>query len=432
LDINFLVKLIIFIFFLAMSAFFSSSETAFTALNKIRIRNLMERKKKKALKLQKILQNPRDLIIAILIGNNIANVAASAMATAVMLEFLKGMGLENLAIMMAIVTGIMTLLLLTFGEIIPKTLALKNPEALSLFITKPILFVLLIFKPFIILFRHISSGVSKILGISEDEADKIITYEELNTLLKISEEEGLLEKEENRMINSIFKFSDTVVREIMTPRTDAICLNINSSITDVINIIIEKGHSRLPIFEDKIDNIIGILYAKDLLTVDKDNPPQNLRKFLREANFIPESKNIEELLQQMKTAKFHMAMVVDEYGGMAGLVTLEDIIEEIIGEIQDEYDTENPPEIINLGENHYLVDARMHLEDIGDKIDYEFPEKDEYDSIGGFVLDILGHLPEKGETMEYKNLVIKATEISKRRIIKLEIIKIPEEKEVEE
>ena len=242
-----------------MSAFFSSSETAFTALNKIRIRNLMERKKKKALKLQKILQNPRDLIIAILIGNNIANVAASAMATAVMMEFLQGMGLENLAIMMAIVTGIMTLLLLTFGEIIPKTLALKNPEALSLFITKPILFVLLIFKPFIILFRHISSGVSKILGISEDEADKIITYEELNTLLKISEEEGLLEKEENRMINSIFKFSDTVVREIMTPRTDAICLNINSSITDVINIIIEKGHSRLPIFEDKIDNIIGIL-----------------------------------------------------------------------------------------------------------------------------------------------------------------------------
>ena len=166
--------------------------------------------------------------------------------------------------------------------------------------------------------------------------------------------------------------------------------------------------------------------------MDKDNPPQNLRKFLREANFIPESKNIEELLQQMKTAKFHMAMVVDEYGGMAGLVTLEDIIEEIIGEIQDEYDTENPPEIINLGENHYLVDARMHLEDIGDKIDYEFPEKDEYDSIGGFVLDILGHLPEKGETMEYKNLVIKAVEISKRRIIKLEIIKIPAEKEVEE
>jgi putative hemolysin len=421
------IKLTIFILFLILSAFFSSAETAFTALNKIRIRNLLEKKAEGTKKLQKILKKPRDLITAILIGNNIVNVAASAMATTVALDFAKNLGFKNLAVIMAIVTAIMTFIILTFGEIVPKTLALKNPEKLALFAVNPIRFTLFIFKPFIILFRYISIAVTKILGMETENTEKLLTSEELLTLLKIGEEEGILEQKENKMIHSIFKFSDTVVREIMTPRTDAVCLNINSSINKAVNLIVEKGHSRIPIYEEKIDNIVGILYAKDMLNVEQapTTTLHTLRKFLREAHFIPETKNTEELLQQMKKAKFHMAIVADEYGGMAGLVTLEDIIEEIIGEIQDEHDTKTPAEIVSLSENLFLADARMNLDEIGETMGVEFPNSEEYDSLGGFVLHILGKFPYKGEIIKYKNLVMTVKEIMKRRIIKIELKILP-------
>jgi putative hemolysin len=422
-----LLKLISFSIFILLSAFFSSSETAFTAINRLKLRSLVEQKVKGSSQLQDILENPKKLLTAILIGNNLANIGASAIATTTILDFLNSFGIDNYATGMAIVTGIMTFIILTFGEITPKTIAIKNPERFALLMTKPFFTILVIFHPIIVFFTYISKGISKLLGISSTEVGEILTTEELKAVVKLGEEDGILEKEEQEMIRSIFEFSDTIVREIMTPRTDAVCIDINTTISDAIQLIQEKGHSRIPVFEEKIDNIVGIIYAKDLLGIPDSGNHTNLKNFLREAIFMPETKNIEELLQQMKKSKFHLAIVIDEYGGMAGLVTLEDIIEEIIGEIRDEYDVNEKPEFTKIANERYLVDASMNMNDLAEKIECEFPkDDDDYDTIGGFILSTLGKLPTKGEIINYNNIKIIVKEISKRRIRKLEIIKIDE------
>jgi putative hemolysin len=418
-----LFKFFSFIIFILLSAFFSSAETAFTAINRLKLRSLIENNIKGAAQLEVILKNPKKLLTAILIGNNLANIGASALATTVLLDMLHSFNLFNYATNMAIITGIMTFILLTFGEITPKTIAIKKAESFALFVRKPLLIILFIFHPLICFFNFISVVISKLFGISS-EMGEILTADEIKAIIKISEEEGILEKEEQEMIKSIFEFSDTIVREIMTPRTDAVCMEINSTIAEVIQLIINKGHSRIPVFDDKIDNIVGIIYAKDLLGAKDNDNSSNLKTHIREAVFIPETKNIEDLLQQMKKSQFHMAIVIDEHGGMAGLVTLEDIIEEIFGEIQDEYDTPEKPAFRELSSNHFTIDARMNMDDISDKLDFSFPQdEDDYDTIGGFVLSQLGKLPISGEKIQYKNLEIIVKKIRKRRILRLEIIR---------
>lgn len=422
-------KLIVFVVFLLLSAFFSSAETAFTAISRLKLRSLVEQKVKGAKQLQRILTQPKKLITAILIGNNLANVGASAMATAVIMDLLNKSGISNFATSMAIITSATTFIILTFGEITPKTLAIKNSEKWAIFISKPIYLILVIFHPLVSFFNIISLGISKMLGISSTDVGKILTAEEIKTIVKVGEEEGILDKEEIEMIHSIFEFSDTIVREIMTPRTDTICIDVNNSVSDAILLIQEKGHSRIPVFSEHIDNIQGLIYAKDLLGVSEHGLSSTLHKFMREAIFIPETKNVEALLHQMKKGKGHIAIVVDEYGGMSGLVTIEDMLEEIVGEIQDEYDPEAKPEFIEVNKNEYLVDAGMSIDDLAEKIDCAFPKEDDYDTIGGFVLSLLGKFPTKGEQFSFKNLHITVTEISKRRIHKLEIIKTEAENE---
>ncbi|MFC1751917.1 hemolysin family protein [Thermoproteota archaeon] len=419
-----LLKVITFLIFILLSAFFSSAETAFTAINRFKLHTLVEQNVKGAKRLEKILHKPKKLITAVLIGNNLVNIGASAIATAAILDFLKGLGFENYATAMAIVTGIMTLIILTFGEITPKTLAFKNPEKLALFISRPIYYTLIIFNPLIILFTWISKGISVVLGVHSAEVGKILTAEEVKTVVKLAEEEGVLDKDEREMIRSIFEFSETKVREIMTPRTDTVAVDVSSPVTEVIQVIRDSGHSRVPVYEGDIDNIVGIVYAKDLLGVVEPYEKVNLRKFMREAVFIPEMQNIEDLFPQMKKDKNHLAVVVDEYGGMAGLVTMEDILEEIVGEIQDEYDEDDKPEFMELKPGHYRVNARMNISDLEDNISCEFPEEEDYDTIGGFVLRNLGRMPKRNETIEYQDIAIHVTDVSRRRIRTLEIYKI--------
>ncbi|MFT5171267.1 MAG: putative hemolysin, partial [Candidatus Marinamargulisbacteria bacterium] len=337
----------------------------------------------------KPLENPKKLITAILIGNNIANVGASAIATTIMLDFLDGKGVHNTALAMAIITGVMTFLLLTFGEITPKTLALKNPEKWAIRSSRPIFFFLILFHPIIFLFSYMSLFASKILRIPPSEAEKLVTPEDIKTIINIGEKEGIIEKEEREMMHNIFEFANRIVREIMVPRTDAICIEANQKISDAIRLITTHGHSRIPVYEDKIDNILGIIYAKDLLTSSTSEHPGEIRKFMRDPVFVPETKNIEELMHQMKKNKVHIAIVVDEYGGMSGVVTLEDIIEEIIGEIQDEYDPDDLPEFTEIDKDTYLVDAKMNIDDLEEKLKTEFPKEDDYDTLGGFVLSLL-------------------------------------------
>ncbi|MEK9657696.1 MAG: hemolysin family protein [bacterium] len=418
--IDILIYSLIFIFFIFVSAFFSSAETAVTAINRVKLKSLIENSGKKAIALAKILEKPRNLITAILIGNNVANVAASAMATAVSLKVLKKVGVEGQAVSLALVTGLMTFIILVFGEITPKTMAIRHPTRWALRIT-PILFTLMmVFKPAIILFNIISKGISAVFQVPEENFQRLFTEEDLRSAIKIGEEDGVIEEEEKEMIEGVIDFSEKIVREVMTPRTDAICLESKREARELIELISEKGHSRIPIYEDKMDNIIGIVYAKDLLNLKIDQ--NSLKPFIRPAVFIPETKNIEELLQQMKKAKFHMAIVVDEYGGMAGLVTFEDIIEEIVGEIQDEYDHEQS-ELTKINENTFVVSATMNIENFAEEIRVTLPDEVDYDTVGGFVLSLLGKFPKKGEVVAYKELQIKIIEISERRILKLEITK---------
>tara|TARA_A100001015_G_C14993394_1_gene715046 strand:- start:636 stop:1937 length:1302 start_codon:yes stop_codon:yes gene_type:complete len=431
LDYNSLLILISFIFFLFLSAFFSSSETAFTAINRLKLRQFIQDNDILKTRFEKIYSNPKRLLTAILIGNNIANVATSATATAVLLNALSGYGITNLAAAMSIITTVITILLLIFGEITPKTIALKHPEKLACLLSAPIRLTILIMYPIIIVFEFFSLGIIKFLKLETNIESKQITIEEMKAMVEVGSEEGLLEKDKKEMLTSIFEFSDTVVREIMTPRTDTICIDVCASIQDAIHLIMDKGHSRIPVFEEKIDNIIGIIYAKDLLSVTKENSKEPLRKFMRDPIFIPESKTIESLLHQMKVAKFHLAIVVDEYGGMAGIATLEDIIEEIIGEIHDEYDTSDDHHIREIDTHTYEVSAIVNMKELGDFLERDFPENDDYDTVGGMVLNELGKFPKKGEQLVYESLLIKVKEVSKKRILTLIIQSKPKNEESE-
>lgn len=407
--------MVIFIF---LSAFFSSAETAITAINRVKLKSLAENSQKNAQFLVKMMANPRSVITAILIGNNIANVAASALATTVAFEMMKTTSASSQAMIVAVITGIMTFVILVFGEITPKTMAIRHPTRWALRIASLIYFVLLISKPAVLVFNYISKSISWLLRVQDDDVKRLFTVEDLKSAIQIGKEDGLLEAEEQDMIEGVIEFADKIVREVMTPRTDAVCMEVNSSPQEIIQLIAEKGHSRIPIYKDKIDNIVGIIYAKDLLTTNSDQ--KSIKPFMRDAVFIPETKNIEELLQQMKKSKLHMAIAVDEHGGMAGLVTLEDIIEEIIGEIQDEYDHEMS-EFVEINKYKYVVAATLNIDDFAEKINLKVPDDAEYDTVGGFVLSLLGSVPEQGEIVSYENITFKVLDIKNRRIITLEV-----------
>jgi putative hemolysin len=417
-------KVLAFFFFLLLSGFFSSSETAFTAINRIRLKGQFEKDQPEQTEtVEKLIEKPSQLITAILIGNNFCNVACSALATTIIIDVFRSLGINNQAIVVPVITIIVTILLLIFGEITPKTLALKQPERLAVISSKFISPFIILLKPVILVFELLSAGINKIFKTDSQFSNKSLSIDELKLMVDISHDDGVIEDEKNKMLTSIFEFSDTIVREIMTPRTDAICISDKETVQDAIHLITNKGHSRVPVYEDKMDNIIGIIYAKDLLTVSKSSMNSNIRKFMRDAAFIPEFKPVDDLLQQMKRSKLHMAIIVDEHGGMSGLVTLEDIVEEILGEIQDEYDQDEKKEFNQISANKYDVDARINIKDLGDLIDIEFPDDDDFDTLGGLVLSIKGSFPSKNETIQYKNLDILIKEIKKRRIIRLEIIK---------
>ncbi len=432
MESNIIIKALPFIGFLFFSAFFSSAETAFTAIGRAKLKTLVEQKIKSSKKLEKLLQEPHKLLTAILIGNNIANVGASAIATMLMMEVLAKTALNTFATSLSIVTGSITLILLIFGEITPKTIAIKNPSKLALIMTPFLYYYYIIFTPIINFFSLLSILISKVLRVGNKGVGQLLTEEEIKAVIKLGEEEGILETQEKDMLNGVLKISEKVVREIMTPRIDTICIPANTTIKEAIQVITTKGHSRIPIYEDNIDNIQSIIYAKDLINIPEDSQESTVQKFGRKPLFCPESKSLETLLQQMKLNKFHMAIVVDEYGGMAGIVTFEDIIEEIVGEVQDEHDIEET-EFTQLSNNHFLIDAKMNINDLAEKIGLTLNDNDDdYDTVGGFVIHQLGSFPKKGQELTIENFTVKIKEIRKRRIITIEFIKNKDTKILEQ
>jgi len=401
---------------LSLSAFFSATETAFFSANKIRIRHLAEEGNKKAVAAWRLLEQPNRLISTVLVGNNIVNIAATALATTLAIAAFGNSGA-------GIATGVMTVLVLVFGEITPKTMASRRAEEFVLSAGRIVDFLGVVFYPVVRILNIITGLLLKPFGGKLPE-NPLVTEEELRMLVNVGKEEGLLEEDEREMIDSIFEFDDTLVREIMVPRIDIAAVSVDETLDAVIRLVIDLGHSRIPVYENTVDNIIGVIYAKDLLEplLEKHDEMPPIRRLMRLAYYVPESKKVRDLFAEMRKEKVHMAIVLDEYGGTAGLVTIEDVIEEIVGEIQDEFDKEEKS-IEFLDDGTLLVDARTSIYDINELLELDLPD-DEFDTISGLVFHILGKPPQEGEKVEIDNLHVVVEKVAGRRIVKLRLKKM--------
>ena len=406
-------QIIILIILLIFSAFFSASETAIMSLSKLRVRHLVEEKVKNANIINSLTQNPSKLLGSILVGNNVVNIGASALATALAIDILGNSGV-------GIATGIMTVLVLIFGEITPKSLAAKNNERISLLVAKPLQYITIILNPIVIVLTHITNFLIQLFGGSITTKDPFITEEELRTIVDVSHEEGVLEFEERKMIHNVFEFSDTQVKEVMTQRTDVAAIEINASYDETIDLVKEEQFSRLPIYEGNSDNMVGILHIKDIFIAENFKENFSIHKYLRKPLYTFEYKQVSELFEEMRKKRISMSIVLDEYGGTAGIVTMEDLVEEIVGEIRDEYD-EFEYEIQKLKDNEYLVDGSTKLELINE-MKGVFIESKDFDTIGGFITGELGRLPQLGEVIEHEKVQYIVEGLARNRITKIKIM----------
>ncbi|AZR73152.1 hemolysin [Anoxybacter fermentans] len=403
--------------FILLSGFFSGSETALMSLNKVKVRHDMLRGDERAAKVDKLIKSPVKLLTTILIGNNLVNIAGSALATTLALELFGIRGPW-------IATFGMTILVLVFGEITPKTFANQNSERVAYWSAPYLLFVSMFFNPLVNILIKITNITIRLLGGDPNKKQPFITEDEIIRFVNVGEKEGVIEEEEREMIHSIFEFDDTLVREVMVPRIDIIGVEENTPLAEAVDLIITKGHSRIPVFRKTIDNIVGVLYAKDLLKFVKEEFGNvTIKDLMRTAYFVPESKKVNQLLSELRNKRIHMAIVLDEYGGTAGIVTIEDLIEEIVGDIQDEYDVEDV-DYHFISEKELVVDARMSVDELNDLLNLSLPAED-YDTLGGLVLSILGHVPVPGEVLEYDKLKITVKEMVGHRILKLHINILP-------
>ena len=421
-DLYLLILLVVLIF---LSSFFSASETALTSISRIKLLNLVEENinAKKAEKILKLREKPQKLLSAILIGNNIVNIGASSIATALAIKLMPSNG-------MGVATAVMTIVVLIFGEITPKTLASQNSEKLALSVVNIINFLVIIFTPVIVVLNVITGFLVRLLGGNTNSDAPTITQAELKTMVNVSHEEGVLKGEEKTMLNNVFDFRESRAIEVMTPRTDISALEKDSSYEDVVNMFKEEKFSRIPIYEENLDNIIGVLYLKDVFASGEKN--FSITKVMREPYYTYETKDISSLFKEMRTKRIGLAVVLDEYGGTSGIVTVEDLVEEIMGKISDEFD-EDGDEISAVRENEFIVDGTARLDDvnemIGTNIDCLYAE-----TIGGYVTVLLGRFAKKGEVVNdsENHLIITVEETDKNRIAKLRIKKVPVEENDEE
>ncbi|RGU91324.1 HlyC/CorC family transporter [Clostridium sp. AF15-17LB] len=389
MDSSDVIQLIILVVLLGLSAFFSSAETSLTTANKIRIRSLAEDGNKRAKTLLKITDDSGKMLSAILIGNNIVNLSAASLTTSLAYSFGGSM--------VAIASGILTVLILLFGEITPKTMATIHAEKMALIYAPVISLFMKIMTPVIFLINGLSMGVLLLLRVDPNAKNDIMTETELRTIVDVSHEDGVIESDEREMIYNVFDLGDAKAKDVMVPRVHVTFADVESTYVELLEIFREDKFTRLPVFEETTDNVIGTINMKDLLLYD-NTKEFHIRDILREAYFTYEYKNISELLVEMRQASFNIAIVLDEYGETAGLITLEDILEEIVGEIHDEYDENEEDFIQEIGEREFIVEGSTNLDDLNDRLDLNF-ESEDYDSVGGFIIERLDRLPEAGDTI---------------------------------
>ena len=384
------IQFLALIILICLSAFISSAETSMTTVNKIRIQSLAEQGDKRASILLTVIEDSGKLLSTILIGNNIVNISASSLATTITMRLF-----GNAAV--SISTGIITLLVLIFGEITPKTMASLHAEKMALSYARIIHFLMFLLTPVIFLVYKMAKGVLTLLRVDDSVKGNTITEHELRTLVNVGHKEGVIETEERQMIYNVFDFGDSQAQDVMVPRIDVTFADVNSSYEDLIQLFREEKHTRFPVFEETTDNIIGIINVKDLLLTDQKD--FTLRKILREAYFTYEYKKTSELLMEMKEHSVSFAVVLDEYGATSGIVTLEDLVEEIVGDIHDEYDIEEEDDLTEiLPGKEYLALGSARLDDLDEVLHLDI-ESDDYDSIGGYIIEQLDRFPEKGESV---------------------------------
>lgn len=425
MDPSVAIKIIVLIILLLLSAFFSSAETSLTTTNKIKMRSLAEDGNKRAKMVLKITDNSGKMLSAILIGNNIVNLSASSLTTAIAFDLTKNMIGPIASYAVAIATGIITVLILIFGEITPKTIATIHSDKLALVYAYPIRFIMIIVTPLSIVINALARIILFLFRVDPNAKTDTMTETELRTIVDVSHEDGVIEEEEREMIYNVFDLGDAKAKDVMVPRVHVTFADVESTYEELLEIFREDKFTRLPVFEETTDNVIGTINMKDLLLFDSKKE-FHIRDILREAYFTYEHKSISELLVEMRQASLNIAIVLDEYGETAGLITLEDILEEIVGEIHDEYDENEDEFFKEINKFEYIVEGSMNLDDLNDRIDLEL-ESEDYDSLGGYIIEHLERLPDEEDeiiTIDHIRMVVDS--MDKNRVEKVHIY-LPED-----
>ncbi len=439
------LKIVLLLVLILVNAFFAMSEIAIISLNDAKLEKQAQEGNKKAKKLLKLTSNPSNFLSTIQIGVTLAGFLSSASASQSFVDLLSD-GLEKISVLtkipagvidgfsLVVITLITSYFSLVLGELVPKRVAMYNPEKISFRIAGILTVVASVTKPFVKVLSVSMNAILRLMGIDPNAEPEEVTEEEIRMMVDVGGEKGVIEDTQKEMINNIFEFDDIDAGDIMTHRTDVAAVEVNDPIQDVVEIAEKEGYSRIPVYEESLDKIIGIVYIKDLIGYIGSSVPkqESLRKIMREPYFVPESMKCGVLFQEMTSRRVQMAVVVDEYGGTAGIVTLEDLVESIVGNIQDEYDNEEE-EFSVIDETTFTVDGTTSIDEVNEHVGVNLPD-DEYDTIGGFVISLLGYLPDDGELneVEYKNLRFTVLNVEDRRIGKLKVEILPVENDEED
>lgn len=412
---SYVVQSVLLVALLLLLAFFWGAETALFAANRLRLRHLEEKGSARARIALSLFERPARLLSTVLISNNIVNTALVVVATTTLVGLL-GVEYGPLA------AFVFATFLLIVVEIVSKSVAAHHADRLSLAAARPVSWLSVLLTPIIRVLSSFTNLLLRPFGGHVQPDAPLVTEEEIQTLVRMGEEQGVLEQDEREMIHSIFAFGDTVVREVMVPRVDMICVEADDPVEALLDVVRTHGHSRIPVYHETVDQIVGLVHVKDLLSGSRDGRlAGRVRDFSRPAYFVPDTKRLDELFREMRRRKVHMAIAVDEYGGTAGLVTIEDLLEEIVGPIQDEYDKEEAP-IKKLNDRVALVDGAVHLEEVNAALDIALPAG-EVDSVGGFVTSLLGHVPAQGERVAYDGVELSVERVDGHRIAQVKITK---------
>lgn len=406
---------------LLLTSFFNAAEVSLLSVNKLRMRTLAEEGSRRAKRVLKLSENPSKYLPVFTLCITVSVISGGSLVGFLADSVFQGNKFYELAI--AGSTLLWAVLVIIFGEIIPKSVASSYPNFFAMNMAGPSQALVWLVSPVVRIFTRFADILMKPFNIVFKVHSQVVTEEEIKMMVSVGEEEGVLQEEEKEMIHSVIEFGDTIVREIMTPRVDMVCAEQNSSLDDILNIILTHGHSRIPVYEETIDKIEGFVHAKDIMRYFSGNHEEfNLSSSVRPILMVPETKKVSDLFHEMRKAKMHMAIALDEFGGTSGLLTIEDLLEEIVGEIQDEYDAEEPA-YQKIDANSAVVDAKLNIEEANELLQIHLPAEEGFDTVGGFIYSHLGHVPSEGEKMKWGNVQFSVEKVNGNRISKIRIIK---------